>query len=134
MNEIVFGSKQFKKYRQLSGTIIDKSKLYDCFMKRFNELIERLNFHVNFMNMLFLNYLLKSLENEVFFTNTLGHLLFWSRSLNSNERQCKLCSQLYVMDANEFVLSICNIIFLGDLQIIKFSVMKLKYYLLNREE
>ena len=103
-------------------------------MKRFNELIERLNFHVNFMNMLFLNYLLKSLENEVFFTNTLGHLLFWSRSLNSNERQCKLCSQLYVMDANEFVLSICNIIFLGDLQIIKFSLMKLKYYLLNREE
>ena len=103
-------------------------------MRRFNELIERLNVHVNFMNMLFLNYLLKPLENEFSFTNTLGHLLFRSRSLNSNERQCKLYSQLYVMGANEFVLSICNIIFLGYLQIIKFSVMKLKYYFLNREE
>ena len=69
MNEITFGSKQFKKYRELSDTIINKSKLYDCFMKRFNELIERFNFYFNFTNMLFLNFCLESLKNEFSITN-----------------------------------------------------------------
>ena len=103
MNEIVCGSKQFKKYRELSDTIINKSKLYDCFMKRFNELIQRLTFHFNFTNMLFLKYHLQSLKNELSITNVVGHLLFCSRSPNSTEGQHKLYSQLYVMNANEFV-------------------------------
>ena len=74
-------------------------------MKRFSELIERLDFNFNFTNMLFLNYRLQSLKNELCFTNVLSHLLFCNRSPNSN-RQCRLCSRLYVQDANDFVSSI----------------------------
>ena len=38
LNENVFGSKQFKNYCELSNTIIDRSKLYDSFKKRFDKL------------------------------------------------------------------------------------------------
>ena len=56
-------------YRELSNTIIDKSKLYDCFIKRFDELIEKLDFNFNFSDLLFLNYCLQSLKNEFCITN-----------------------------------------------------------------
>ena len=75
-------------------------------MKRFSELIERLYFNFNFTNILFLNYSLQSLKRVLFcFTNVLSHLLFCNRSANFNG-QCRLCSQLYVKDANNFVSSI----------------------------
>ena len=60
LNEIVYGNKRFRKYWELSNTIINKSELYECFMKRFSELIERLDFNFNFINML---YRLQSLKN-----------------------------------------------------------------------
>ena len=42
--------------RELSDTIIHKSKLYDCFIKRFDELIEILDFNFDFTDLLFLHY------------------------------------------------------------------------------
>ena len=45
-------------YPELSNVIIDKNQLYDYFIKRFDELIERLNFYFNLTNCLFLNYCL----------------------------------------------------------------------------
>ena len=93
-------------YLELSNVIIDNNQLYDCFIKRFDELIERRNFYFNLTNCLFLNYCLQSLKYVFCIINVLGHLLFCNRSPNSNEGQCRLCSQLYVMDANDFVSSI----------------------------
>ena len=93
-------------YPELSNVIIDNNKLYDCFIKRFDELIERRNFYFNLTNCLFLNYCLQSLKYVFCIINVLGHLLFCNRSPNSNEGQCRLCSRLYVMDANDFVSSI----------------------------
>ena len=90
-------------YFKLSNVIIDKNKLYDCFIKTLDELIKRLDFYFNFTDCLFLNYRLQSIKNELCITNVLGHLLFCNRSPNSNEVQCRLCSRLYVMDANDFV-------------------------------
>ena len=63
LNEIAYGNKRCRKYWELPNTIINKSELYDCFMKRFSELIKRLDFNFNFINMLFLNYRLQSLKN-----------------------------------------------------------------------
>ena len=65
MNDVVYGSKQFKKYRDLTKTSINNSKLYDCFMERFNELIKRVNFTFNFFDSLFLNYCLQSLKTSL---------------------------------------------------------------------
>ena len=109
-SEIAYGNKPFRKDWELSNTIINKSELYDCFMKRFRELIERLDSNFNFIDMLFLNYCFQSLKIEFCFTNVLSHLLFCNRSSNSNG-QCRLCSQLYIKDGNHFVSSI-KLIFL----------------------
>ena len=38
LNENVFGSKQFKNYRELSNTIIDRSNIYGSFKKRLDKL------------------------------------------------------------------------------------------------
>ena len=106
MSEIVLGSRRFKKYCEVTSTIIDKIRLYDCFTKRFKELIERVNFNFNFTDPLFLNYGLQFFKNELCVTNVLAHLLFCCRSPNSNESQCRFCSRLYVKNANNFVSSI----------------------------
>ena len=74
-------------------------------MKRY-ESIERVDFRSNFTDFSFLNYRLQSLKNEFCITNFLYHLLFCNRSPNSNEGQYRLCSQLYVKDAHDFVSSI----------------------------
>ena len=41
MNALVYSSKQFKKYQKLSSLIIDKVELYECFMKRYDEMMDR---------------------------------------------------------------------------------------------
>ena len=115
-------------YREVLNTIIDKSELYDYFIKRFDELIERLDFNFNFTDLLFLNYRLQSLKNEFCIANVLCHLLFYNRSPNSNEGQCGLCSRLYVKNTDDFVSSI-KYHFSLYFQIMQFSVMKLSYYL-----
>ena len=79
-------------YHEFSNVIINKNKLYDCFIKRFDELIERPDFYFNFTNCFFLDYCLQSLKNEFCITNVLGHLLFSNRFPNYNESQCRLCS------------------------------------------
>ena len=38
-----------------------------------------------------------------FISNVLAHLFFSNRSLNFNEGNCRLCSQLFVNDVNDFV-------------------------------
>ena len=83
MNEIVYGSKQFANYRKLLNSIIDKTELYECFMKRFDELIKKISFYFNFIDWFYLNYRLQSLKNEFCTTNVLSHLLFCCRSPNS---------------------------------------------------
>ena len=50
-------------------------------------------------------YRLQSFKNEFCITNVLCHLLFCSRSPNSKS-QCRLCSQLFVENASDFVSSI----------------------------
>ena len=50
-----------------------------------------------------MNYCLQSLKNEFCITNVSCHLLLYRRSPNSNEGQCRLCSRLYVGDADDFV-------------------------------
>ena len=54
MNEIVYGGKQFRNYRKLSTSIIDKTELYECFKKRFDE--KELYFYFNFVDCFYLNY------------------------------------------------------------------------------
>ena len=81
-------------YYEHSNVIIDKNELYDCFIKKSDELIERLDFYFNLTNCLFLNYRLQSWKNEFTFT-LLVHLLFCNRSPNSNEVQSRLCSQFF---------------------------------------
>ena len=76
MKEIVYGSKEFTNYRELSNSIIDKIELYECFMLRFDELIKNLSFYFNFIDCFYLNYRLQSLKNEFCITNILCHLLF----------------------------------------------------------
>ena len=47
LNENVFGSKQFKNYRELSNTIIDRSNIYDSFKKRLDKLKDSIfNFNI----------------------------------------------------------------------------------------
>ena len=74
-------------------------------MKRFHELTERLSFNFKFTDCLFLNYRIQSLKYEFCITYVLCHLLFCSRSPNSGS-QCRLCSQLFVENTNDFVQSI----------------------------
>ena len=103
VNEIVYSSKQFSNYCTLSNSIIDKSGLYECFMKRHDELIERLPFSFSFIVCFFKNQW-QSLKNEFCITNVLCHLLFWSRSPNSKS-QYRLCSRVFVENASDFVSS-----------------------------
>ena len=118
VNEIVYSSKQFSNYRTLSNSIIDKSELYEFFMKRHDELIERLSFSFSFIVCFFKNRL-QSLKNEFCISNVLCHLLFCSRSPNSKS-QYGICSRLFVENASDFVSS--NIIFPWFIRIMKFSL------------
>ena len=105
MNALVYSSKQFKKYRKLSSLIIDKVELYECFMKRYDEMMDRPSLSFSFINCLFFRYRLKSLKNEFSITNVLCHFLCYSRSHNSTS-YCKECSRLFVKNADDFVSSI----------------------------
>ena len=105
MNAIVYSSKEFKKYRELSSLIIDKFELYECFMKRFDELMDRFSLSFSFVNCLFFRYRLKSLKNEFSITNVLCHLLCCSRSHNSTSYR-KECSRLFVENVDDYVSSI----------------------------
>ena len=51
MNAIVYSSKEFKKYRELSSLIIDKVELYECFMKRFDKLMDRFSLSSSSVNL-----------------------------------------------------------------------------------
>lgn len=105
MHTTIYSSKQCKKYRELSSLIIDKVELYEWFMKRLDKLIDRFSFSFIFVNCLFLRYQLQPLKNEFCITNVLSHLLFCNRSPNSIS-QCRLCSHLFVENANDFISSI----------------------------
>ena len=78
LNEIVPLNKGFKKYRQLSNLIVNKIQLYDFFMERYNELVDRLTFSFIFIDCLCFKYRLETLKNEFCITNVLCHL-FCSR-------------------------------------------------------
>ena len=65
---------RYRSYREdceLSSLIINKSELYECFMKRFDELIKRLSFYFDFTDCFYLNYQLQSVKNEFYITNIL---------------------------------------------------------------
>lgn len=59
MNTIIYSSKQFKKYHELSSNRVE---LYECFMKRYNELMDRISFSFSFVNCLFFRYWLEFLN------------------------------------------------------------------------
>ena len=100
----MYASKQFTTYIKLSNSITDKNELYDCFMKNFDKFIKKLSFYFNFSDCFYLNYRLQSLKNEFCITNVLCHLLFCCRSPNSGSQR-RLCSHLFVENANDFVSS-----------------------------
>ena len=88
--------------------------------------------------MLILNYRLQSLKIELCITNILCHLLFCQRSANSNKGQCRLCSRLYVKDANDFVSSIKyhfslifsnNKIFSNEIELLFVKVRRMRFNL-----
>ena len=54
LNEIVHPNNGFKKYCQLSNSIVDKDKFYDFFMERYNKLIDKLAF--SFIDCLYFKY------------------------------------------------------------------------------
>ena len=56
INAIVYSSEQFKKHPELSNLITNKVKLCECFMKRYDELMDRLSFSFSFVNCLFFRY------------------------------------------------------------------------------
>ena len=105
LNEIIFSSKQYKKYRNLSNLVVDKNKLYDCFKQRYNELIDRLTFSFSFIDCLYFIHRLEILKNKFCITNALCHFLFSSRCPVS-VGQCRVCSRLFVKDADVFVSSV----------------------------
>ena len=53
LNEIVHLNTGFRKYYQLSNFVVNKDKLYDFFMKRYNELIDKLTFNLSFIDCLY---------------------------------------------------------------------------------
>ena len=53
LNKTVHGSEQFTNYCKLSNSIIDQRDLYECFMKRLDELIEGLSFNFSFTDCVF---------------------------------------------------------------------------------
>ena len=95
LNEIVYGHKLFKKYREISNRITDENELYDCFMKRFDKLIKKRSCYFDSIDCLCLNYRLQSIKNEFCITNVLCHLLFCSGSPIS-ESQCRQIESLFV--------------------------------------
>ena len=100
----LFESTILKNWELLS-LIINKVELYECFMKRYDGLMDRLLFIFSFVNCLFFRYWLEFLKNEFSMTNVLCHLLFCSRS-PSTFNQCRLCSRFFFKNANYFVLSV----------------------------
>ena len=56
--------------------------------------------------MLYLRNRLESLRHQFCISNMLGYLFSCNRSPNSNEDNCRLCSQLFVNDGSGFVSSI----------------------------
>ena len=99
---VVYLSKQFRKYGKLSSLIINTVELYECFMKRYKELMDRLSLSFSFANCLFFRYRLEFLKNEFSVTNVLVHLIFSSKSFNSTVH-CKQYSQLFFKSASDFV-------------------------------
>ena len=100
----LFESTILKNWELLS-LIINKVELYECFMKRYDGLMDRLLFIFSFVNCLFFRYWLEFLKNECSTTNVLCHLLFCSRS-PSTFNQCRLCSRFFFKNANYFVSSV----------------------------
>ena len=100
----LFESTILKNWELLS-LIINKVELYECFMKRYDGLMDRLLFIFSFVNCLFFRYWLEFLKNEFSMTNVLCHLLFCSRS-PSTFNQCRFCSRFFVKNANYFVSSV----------------------------
>ena len=105
LNEIVHLNNGFKKYYQLSNSIVYKDKLYDLFMERFNKLTDKLNFNFSFIDCLYFKYRLENLKNEFCITNVVCHLLFCIRSPVKSS-SCRLFSHLYVKNADDFVSSV----------------------------
>ena len=105
LNKIIHFNNGFKKYCKLSNSIVDKDKLYDFFMERYNELIDKLTFSFSFIDCLYFKYRLENLKNEFCITNILYHLLFCSRSRVSSSC-CRLCVHLFVTYADDFVSSV----------------------------
>ena len=58
LNETAYVNKQFRNYWKPSNTVINKRKLCDCFLERFDGLIDRFDFYFNFTDVLFVNYCL----------------------------------------------------------------------------
>ena len=52
LNEIIHFNYGFKEYCKLSNSIVDTDKLYDFFMERYNELIDKLTFSFSFIDCL----------------------------------------------------------------------------------
>ena len=80
LNEMVHLNNGFKKYTQLSNSIIDKKKRYHFFMESYDELIDNLTFRLSFIDCLSFKYRLENLKNEFCITKILCHLLFCNRS------------------------------------------------------
>ena len=105
LNEIVYSNKRFKNYHILLNSIINKGQLYECVMKKYDELINRLSFSFGFANCLFFRSRLECLRNQFCIANVLCHLLFCSRSPNS-VRHCRHCSRLFAENDRDFALLI----------------------------
>ena len=102
-------------------------------MKRYDELIERVDFSSNFTDFSFLNYRLEFLKMSFVL------LMFYIIYFSATGLQILMKVNVgYVLNCMLRMLMILfhrlNITFLRYFQIIKSSVMKLSYYLLNREE
>ena len=69
------------------------------------KLIIKLCGQFTFNTTLYLRYSLQSLKHHFLISNVLAHL-FFCRSRNSNEGNCRSCSRLFVNDASNFVSSI----------------------------
>ena len=102
--KLFFRANNTRSIANLSNLVVDKNKLYDCFKQRYNELIDRLTFSFSFIDCLYFTYRLEILRNKFCITNVLCYFLFCSRSPVS-VGQCRVCSRLFVKDADAFVSS-----------------------------
>ena len=105
LNEIVHFKNGFKKYCQISNSILNKDKLYDFFMERYNDLIDKLTFNFSLTDCLYFKYRLVTLKNESCLTNVICHLLFCNRS-PAKSNCWRLCLRWYVKNGDDFVSSV----------------------------